>query len=819
MPIATSADEFLVNLRKSQLVDEPKLSAELDRLRSAGVLEPDPTKLAGHFIKVGLLTKFQAAQLIQGKVRGFLIGGKYRVLDVLGTGGMGHVLLCEHLKLKSVVAVKVLKLGSEASQGVVERFYREARAAFGLNHPNVARAFDIDQDGDTHYLVMEYIDGSSLQELVANIGPLPIGLAANVISQAALGLQEASNQGWVHRDIKPANLMLDRTGTVKVLDLGLARLYVDTKTDNITKQFDEKAVLGTVDYLAPEQTIDSSAVDIRADIYALGATLYFLLSQRTPFPDGSVAQKLLWHTLRDPDPLREARPDVPSGLDAVVRKMMHKKVTSRYQSPAEVVDALAKWADPTSPPPPEWMPKPRNLPGNPGTPTPRSGTSPVSSVGAATPMPRAASTRNLAVSIGSSRIQPRPGRSWTKNPKILGGIAVLVIAVAGAVVWGLGRGGKNEEAPPTGPGNTRNVRLPNGRFPLIIGGRDVGNKAMPSTLAAALEVCQPGDHLLLLGHALISDQVTLTGEKLTEIEIDGAKDENGDQGLWLAPHNIDSGALISIKDVKRLVIKNLIIDGGGRVDSLVHISGKCPGVRFENCIFKGFRKEAVAFSGASGGRDKGELLVLSRVRIQSDPAQYGGSPRAAFAFLAGPGGKANENIDIVRSRVDGAVQNAILIDGATTYVNFQENRFYRVQVGCRYEKAKPELPLRVNFEGNTFAEIKTAFRLETIPLANDVNRLLLRNNLFSGTKAIVEIGDAIDTSALKNVFEEARGNVRDPESGLEGSFLLPSSKLQPLNFAPLGTDTTSDGTFLRYPADSVLLTAGANGRPAGVPPP
>ena len=223
-------------------------------------------------VRDGLLTHFQAEQFLQGKWRRFTIG-KYKVLETLGAGGMGSVYLCEHKLMRRRVAVKVLPAAKAEDPAALERFYREARAVAALDHPNIVRAYDIDQDENLHFLVMEYVDGASLQEIVKKSGPLDVLRACHYIRQAAVGLQHAHEAGLVHRDIKPGNILVDRTGTVKILDMGLARFFHDEE-DMLTKKYDEN-VLGTADYLAPEQALDSHGVDIRADIYSLGATFYF----------------------------------------------------------------------------------------------------------------------------------------------------------------------------------------------------------------------------------------------------------------------------------------------------------------------------------------------------------------------------------------------------------------------------------------------------------------------------------------------------------------------------------------------------------------
>jgi predicted Ser/Thr protein kinase len=263
---------------------------------------------------------------------------RYRVVKVLGSGGMGVVYQAEHRLMERTVALKILGRNFINNPTAVERFRQEFKAAARLAHPNIVAALDAEQVGGLHFLVMEFIDGVSLARHVEKRGPLPVTHACHYIRQAALGLQHASEQGMVHRDVKPQNLMLTPRGQVKILDFGLARLRRQGKPREITKL---GAVLGTPDYIAPEQADDSSTVDVRADVYGLGCTLYFLLTGRPPFPEGTAAEKLLAHASATPEPVTRLRPDVPAELAAVVEKMMAKDAARRYQMPVEVADALA----------------------------------------------------------------------------------------------------------------------------------------------------------------------------------------------------------------------------------------------------------------------------------------------------------------------------------------------------------------------------------------------------------------------------------------------------------------------------------------------
>ena len=355
MPAPATVPEFLDLVRKSGLIKDETLDQILNKHRAAGPMPSAIDPVAGLLVREGLLTFFQAKQIKLGRYKRFTIGSKYRLLELIGAGGMGAVYLCEHTLMRRLVALKVLPVEKLEDPSSLERFYREARAVAALDHPNIVRAYDIDQHEKLHFLVMEYVDGTSLQEVVARHGPMDPIRAAHYMAQSAVGLQHAHELGMVHRDVKPGNLLLERTGVIKILDMGLSKFF-NKEQDSVTEKYDEKCVLGTADYLAPEQAV-SSSVDIRADIYSLGGTLYFLLTGQTPFPEGTIAAKLVAHQTREPKPVEEYRQDVPPGLLAVLQKMMAKDPAGRYDEPIDVADALAEWADqPIGPPPTKEMP-------------------------------------------------------------------------------------------------------------------------------------------------------------------------------------------------------------------------------------------------------------------------------------------------------------------------------------------------------------------------------------------------------------------------------------------------------------------------------
>ena len=265
---------------------------------------------------------------------------RYRLLKLLGHGGMGAVYQAEHSVMRRLVALKVINREYTAEPSVVERFRREIRAAAQLHHANIVSAYDAEQAGETHFLVMEYIDGVSLDQMLAKRGPLPIAEACEYVRQAALGLHHAHERGMVHRDVKPHNLIRTADGVVKVLDFGLASV-AENDESNLTGTY---AVVGTADYMAPEQAESARAADARSDIYALGCTLYHLLSGRPPFTDPSTLLKLVAHREEAPPPVRALRHDVPEKLAAVIGRMMAKAPVDRFQTATEVAAALEPFA-------------------------------------------------------------------------------------------------------------------------------------------------------------------------------------------------------------------------------------------------------------------------------------------------------------------------------------------------------------------------------------------------------------------------------------------------------------------------------------------
>ncbi|MFM7035636.1 MAG: protein kinase domain-containing protein [Planctomycetia bacterium] len=303
---------------------------------------PVPESLVQALLEKDLVTEWQLAQLRKGKSRGFTLG-KYVLRRLIGAGGMGSVYLARHTTLGGEVAIKILPTKRVNDGSYLERFKREAQAAARLRHPNIAHVIDLDSMGAIHFMVMEYVDGVNLHTKVKQEGVMHVADAVDAIRQSALGLQHAHEHGFVHRDIKPANLMLDIHGTIKVLDLGLAKAASDDdEAGSLTMEFREKT-LGTADFVAPEQAADSHSADRRADIYSLGCTLYYLLVGKAPFAAGSIKDRLKAQAHTKPPSPMDQRPEVPADLTELYFRLMEKSPQARPQTAQEVADTLQAW--------------------------------------------------------------------------------------------------------------------------------------------------------------------------------------------------------------------------------------------------------------------------------------------------------------------------------------------------------------------------------------------------------------------------------------------------------------------------------------------
>lgn len=833
MPAPASVAELLDLVQKSGVADEARLTPYLAKLTQQGKAPTEPSKLAGLLVRDGLLTYFQAEQLLQGKWKRFSIG-KYKVLERLGAGGMGQVFLCEHKLMRRRVAVKVLPTAKAAEESSLKRFHREAQAIAAVDHPNIVRAYDIDQDDNLHFLVMEYVDGTNLQDLVKKFGPLDVLRACHYIYGSAVGLQHAHEIGLVHRDIKPGNILLDRSGVVKILDLGLARFFNDSD-DNITKQYDEN-ILGTADYLSPEQAEDSHTVDIRSDIYSLGATFYFLLTGSQPFPDGTIPQKLIWHRSREPKPIRSIRPEVPEEVAAVVTKMMAKKPEDRYQTPAGVMEALSPWASTPIPPPPDReMPQlspavagmggaaaPGRAPA--AGPSPRSLVSPVPlisgsgglSASAAEPgSPAGASSlaadsdaageavwQSLGDTPTDAPVNTRPGhRTPAPAPRSDRPDAppvadrpksrTRVLVAAGALVACLAAAGgyflffDKKPAEPNTPGMGGSKRL------IVAKGQPGAANTFP-TLGEALKKAGPGDTISIAESPLVEPILRVVRMKDLTIESGLAAGKpavieftNGGGGTPLCMLELLSG-------VENVRLKNLELDGKGVADFGVAVSGNAPGLVIENVTVRNVKSVPFRLHNASGADGRG--IVLDRVRAIVSQADEAGVKVEATGTLE------SRFIAIRNSRIEGPGKAGVRFDGAVVGAEITGNRFYKPDVAIYLGRVAEGRHFKLQISQNTVYESKVGVQFG--PAAAGVGKLdvAINRNYFARTPALAQADAPVNglTSADNGFVEAGSGNVPIISSP------VPNPKLSPPN-------PDDDATFLRFPAGNPTVGSGPVG--------
>ena len=330
MPVAL--EQFVKQLEDSGVISSGKLAKYLPPKAHP----KDAQELARELVRQKHLTKFQAQEIYQGRAKSLILGN-YTILDRIGAGGMGQVFKAEHRRMKRIVAIKMLPRNVTKDAAAVARFQREVEAAARLSHANIVAAYDADEAGGVHFLAMEYVEGSDLSALVKKNGRLPVAKAVNYVLQAARGLEFAHAEGVVHRDIKPANLLLDKKGVVKILDMGLARIDPGGAAAAQAELTGTGAVLGTIDYMAPEQALSAKHVDARADIYSLGCTLHYLLVGKAVYGGDTLMARLLAHR---ENPIPSLGAGVPEQVEAVFRKMVAKSIEDRYQTMSQVVADL-----------------------------------------------------------------------------------------------------------------------------------------------------------------------------------------------------------------------------------------------------------------------------------------------------------------------------------------------------------------------------------------------------------------------------------------------------------------------------------------------
>jgi eukaryotic-like serine/threonine-protein kinase len=328
----------------SGLVTADQLDGAIAQLRERQgevATEVDDSSLAAHLVEEGILTRYQADQILAGRTKFKL--GPYIVTDWIGQGGMGQVYKAVHEVMGRESAVKVLPL-TKATPDAIHNFTREIRTQAQLDHPNLVRAYDAGHDGNVHYLVVEYVAGTDLRRLIRSQGPLPVQQAANVVMQAAKGLAHAHSRGLIHRDVKPGNILVTPDGIAKVSDLGLAGFMNDAGNDPRSGK-----IVGTADYLAPELIRSPGDISAVSDIYSLGCTLYYAVCGKVPFPGGTPRDKARRHCEETPWHPRRFNAEIPEEFVEIIADMMEKTPRDRIETAAEVVARLEPWATDDSP--------------------------------------------------------------------------------------------------------------------------------------------------------------------------------------------------------------------------------------------------------------------------------------------------------------------------------------------------------------------------------------------------------------------------------------------------------------------------------------
>ncbi|QDU20912.1 serine/threonine protein kinase [Urbifossiella limnaea] len=802
-----SVPEFLDLVQKSGVADEAKLKAYLGKIGGVAALPAEPAKAAGQLVRDAMLTYFQAEQILQGKWKRFTIG-KYRVLERLGAGGMGTVFLCEHKLMRRRVAVKVLPTAKAADQASLDRFNREARAAAAVDHPNIVRAFDIDQDENLHFLVMEYVDGTNLQDLVKKTGPLDPVRACHYVYASAVGLDHANAIGMVHRDIKPGNILLDRAGVVKILDMGLARLTFDTD-DHITRKYDEN-ILGTADYLSPEQAEDSHTVDIRSDIYSLGATFYFLLTGSQPFPEGTIPQKLIWHRTREPRPVREYRADVPDAVVAVLARMMAKKPEHRYQTPAEVMAALQPWVSiPIAPPTDAEMPQlsPALAASLGGRPAVRSTASPTMQLGAeagsgirlSSPASLSSAPTQIAVvttaptpSPGvweslddasplaagdtppNGRAQPEaratrapsgPSRRRTRPLLLAAGAAVVLIG--GGIVAYFLRQPPEPPLPPVGSGAKR-----------LIVSKSKSGEGTFQTLAQAVARAANGDTIAVEEPTLTESLVRVSRRDVT---IESALPDGKPVALTLSAANPGTALVEVVNGAESFRLRGFVVDAQGGADYAIGMSGNIAGATLENVTVQGGKKGGVRLFNVAGNSAK--PVVLDRVRVVVGPNQDAG-------VKVETQGNLSARALVVRfCRFEGPGRAGIRFEAPVDGVDVTNCRFFQLDSAISAARPADRQPLKLSVTQNMIAECKTGLVVTGKDRTTPNVVLTVSRNYFARVPEAIGRTDA----DLPGVTAKQNGRAPDANAGN----LIPNAVV--VNPAPeFSTNRADDPAFLRF---------------------
>ncbi len=764
-------EKFLSALKQSGLVEETTLKSIWSDFSNQSA-DATAEAFAESLVESGQITSWHAVKLLKGKHKGFFLG-KYKLLRLLGRGGMSSVYLAEHIVMKRQTAVKELPYKLVADTSYLPRFYREAQAVAALDHPNIVRAYDVDHvtDGkmEIHFLVMEYVKGQNFYELVKSQGPLDPRTAADYIRQGALGLENAHAAGMVHRDVKPGNFIVDENGTVKLMDLGLAMVNEEKEGFSVTVANEEK-VLGTADYLAPEQAVDSHLVDSRADLYALGCTFYFLLAGQPPFDEGTLAQRLLAHQTKEVPPLSQYRSDVPKALCDLIDRMMTKDPEQRIQSAESVASELQSWlSDPsieTDPiPAPLVVREPTatptevveeksvvsdflsNLPGSAPVETPNSSSGKATSTTSRSPQPATieppkeeseqfsdsstsvfASGPSSIVTHRSSSLEQRKHlrKRMGVSPVFAGLILVSILAGIG-VIYKLSR-------PPKQTSNTS--PNPTAVDPSTPTPPEIPRKEITGTV---IHVGPKGDF------KLVSEAIRYLGiardepSSLQEIRIAAGQTledtiliNNSGFGSFPTPFTIkgegpnfpvlktsDATSLV-LNSVENLTLSNLVIDCSNQPAG-AELSGYLTGTTLSNITFKNISEIGIQSIGAGGLTN--QRLTIQGCRFESN------SDSAIGIRFSGSEISNTRQINIVNCRFLGPMAKGILFtndQGISTEIEIAQSIFHKTHSGISFSGKSHETS-HFSFANNTFHDVTRGINFESGPIAVSTENSIVQN--------------------------------------------------------------------------------------------
>jgi serine/threonine protein kinase len=720
---------------------------------------------AALLVEKEFLTAYQAEQLLAGRAEECVVAGRYRILEQLGAGGMGTVYRAQDTKLDRLVALKVLPDHMVNDPGAVARFQREARALAKVSHSAIVQAHDTDEDRGRQFLVMEYVEGTNLSQVLKERGRIPPTLAADYIHQAAQGLRHAHDKGLVHRDLKPSNLLLTPERQVKILDLGLARFLQDQLGEaGLTR---EGFGLGTPDYMAPEQFSDARHADSRADIYSLGCTLYQLLTGQVPFPGSSLTEKARAHERQEPPPVGERCPEAPAGLVFAVQRMMSKRPADRFQTAGDVAEALVPYLPASSPSLPQLQ--------------------------------ATTSWHGSQLTLKVPARRRRPVR-WAAGSAMIASLGVMLL-YAGT---GLFRPAKTTpDDRPVAPALPKVVTIPNG-FTIAKDGT-----GQFTTINEALRAARPGMTIRVLDDATYSESFNIDDPARHE----GVTLEATKHAVIQLP---TASEVLAIRDVPRFRLKGFRIrerePRTASLQGLILVSGHTPGVVLEGLDFdvRGVSSAIRLLARVSAGETP---LVVRKNTIR------GG---VTGIDVVGCSGIRMQTNSIVGSHI------GIRIVRLTAHVHVSDNMIgHCKEASLEINDIQPQSMGNL-ITNNTFYDSPTLIRIwDTDPFEDlgSGGQVEVRNNLIVGPEwadiVFVRQGSSAsgsyDDGAHFNTLWDFQCNWRDLAGANPGIALPLAASDRKLALVKFVSRDPSSPDFLRPLADSPLATEGAGKEDPSLP--